>query len=50
MKMEHTITAPDAGTVSAVHYRQGDQVSEGVDLIDVDASDADTGDAKSTAV
>ena len=50
MKMEHTITAPDAGTVSAVHYRQGDQVSEGVDLIDVDASDADTGDAKPTAV
>ena len=50
MKMEHTITAPDAGTVSAVHYRQGDQVSEGADLIDVDASDADTGDAKPTAV
>jgi 3-methylcrotonyl-CoA carboxylase alpha subunit len=50
MKMEHTITAPDAGTVSAVHYRQGDQVSEGVDLIDIDASDADTGDAKPTAV
>ena len=50
MKMEHTITAPDAGTVSAVHYRQGDQVSEGVDLIDVDAFDADTGDAKPTAV
>jgi 3-methylcrotonyl-CoA carboxylase alpha subunit len=50
MKMEHTITAPDAGTVSAVHYRQGDQVSEGVDLIDVDASDADTGEAKPTAV
>ena len=48
MKMEHTITAPDAGTVSAVHYRQGDQVSEGADLIDVDASDADTGDAKPT--
>ena len=45
MKREHTITAPAAGTVSAVHYRQGDQVSEGVDLIDVDAAEPDEGDA-----
>jgi 3-methylcrotonyl-CoA carboxylase alpha subunit len=50
MKMEHTITAPAAGTVSAVHYRQGDQVSEGVDLIDVDAAaDANVSDATLTA-
>ena len=27
MKMEHTITAPAAGTVSAVNYRAGDQVA-----------------------
>jgi hypothetical protein len=32
-----------------VHYRQGDQVSEGVDLIDVDAVDADSGGATPTA-
>ena len=37
MKMEHTIFAPGAGTVTAVHYRQGDQVREGVDLIDIAA-------------
>jgi 3-methylcrotonyl-CoA carboxylase alpha subunit len=37
MKMEHTIVAPTAGTVSAIHYRQGDQVPEGADLIDVEA-------------
>jgi 3-methylcrotonyl-CoA carboxylase alpha subunit len=37
MKMEHTITAPAAGTVSAVNYRAGDQVAEGADLIDLDA-------------
>ena len=36
MKMEHTIVAPAAGTVSAVHYREGDQVPEGADLIDVE--------------
>ena len=34
MKMEHTIKAPMDGTVSAVHYGVGDQVDEGVDLID----------------
>jgi 3-methylcrotonyl-CoA carboxylase alpha subunit len=47
--MEHTVMAPAAGTVSAVHYRQGDQVSEGVDLIDVEAADADVGGATPTA-
>jgi 3-methylcrotonyl-CoA carboxylase alpha subunit len=36
MKMEHTITAPAAGIVSAVNCRVGDQVHEGKDLIDVD--------------
>ena len=38
MKMEHTITAPAAGVVSVVHYREGDQVREGVDLIEVAAA------------
>jgi len=38
MKMEHTIAAPAAGTVTAVHYRQGDQVREGVVLIDIAAA------------
>jgi len=33
MKMEHTIAAPADGTVEAVHYRVGDQVEEGVELI-----------------
>ena len=34
MKMEHAIKAPVDGTVSAVHYGVGDQVDEGVELID----------------
>jgi len=34
--MEHTITAPAAGTVSAINYQVGDQVQEGADLIDLD--------------
>ena len=34
MKMEHAIKAPVDGTVLAVHYGVGDQVDEGVDLID----------------
>jgi 3-methylcrotonyl-CoA carboxylase alpha subunit len=38
MKMEHTIAAPAAGTVTAVHFRQGDQVREGVVLIDIGAA------------
>jgi len=36
MKMEHTIVAPAAGTVAAIHFRKGDQVTEGADLIDVE--------------
>jgi 3-methylcrotonyl-CoA carboxylase alpha subunit len=38
MKMEHTIAAPAAGIVTAVHYHQGDQVREGVALIDIAAA------------
>ena len=30
------IAAPAPGKVSAIHFRIGDQVSEGADLIDVD--------------
>ncbi|MEO7855245.1 MAG: biotin/lipoyl-containing protein, partial [Rubrivivax sp.] len=34
MKMEHTLTAPHAGTVKGFHFAAGDQVGEGVELID----------------
>jgi 3-methylcrotonyl-CoA carboxylase alpha subunit len=33
MKMEHTITAPARGRVTAVHYAAGDQVVEGAELL-----------------
>ena len=33
MKMEHTIAAPADGVVATVHYGQGDQVEEGVELV-----------------
>ena len=36
MKMEHTITAPAAGTVKEVHYAPGEQVLEGAELIKVE--------------
>ena len=32
MKVEHTIRAPSAGTVDAVHYGVGDRVDEGAEL------------------
>jgi len=38
MKMEHTIAAPAAGKVAAINYRPGEQVSEGADLIDIEAA------------
>jgi 3-methylcrotonyl-CoA carboxylase alpha subunit len=38
MKMEHTITAPAAGTVQEILYRVGEQVAEGADLIRFDAA------------
>ena len=34
MKMEHTISAPHAGTVKAFRFAAGDQVDEGVELVD----------------
>jgi len=34
MKMEHTIAAPRAGTVKSFRYAAGDQVDEGVELVE----------------
>ena len=34
MKMEHTISAPHAGTVKAFRFAAGDQVDEGVELVE----------------
>ena len=33
MKMEHTIIAPGKGTVSEIHYKVGEQVAEGAELL-----------------
>jgi 3-methylcrotonyl-CoA carboxylase alpha subunit len=38
MKMEHTLTAPDDGTVKRVKYAVGDQVEEGVELCEFEAA------------
>ena len=38
MKMEHAITAPHAGVVSAVHFAAGDRVTEGAQLLELDAT------------
>jgi 3-methylcrotonyl-CoA carboxylase alpha subunit len=38
MKMEHTIKAPAAGTVTALRYRVGDQVPEGAELVGFEAA------------
>ena len=37
MKMEHTITAPYAGTVQSVHFARGDRVPEGSTLLELTA-------------
>jgi 3-methylcrotonyl-CoA carboxylase alpha subunit len=34
MKIEHTITAPGPGTLRAFRVTAGEQVSEGVELVD----------------
>ncbi len=36
MKMEHTLTAPQAGTVSAILCAVGDQMAEGVELLRIE--------------
>ncbi|MBW7861277.1 MAG: acetyl/propionyl/methylcrotonyl-CoA carboxylase subunit alpha [Rhodocyclaceae bacterium] len=40
MKMEHTITAPAAGTVKAFRFAVGDQVGDGAELVDFEAAKA----------
>src|SRR5262249_10566847 len=35
MKMEHTITAPYAGTVESIHFVRGDRVPEGSALLEL---------------
>jgi 3-methylcrotonyl-CoA carboxylase alpha subunit len=40
MKMEHTIKAPRAGVVKAFRFDAGDQVSEGVELVELEAPPA----------
>jgi biotin carboxyl carrier protein len=37
MKMEHAVSSPLAGTVTAVHVREGDQVERGDLLAEVSA-------------
>ena len=36
MKMEHTIVAPYAGIVRELYFAPGDQVSEGIELVDLE--------------
>ena len=38
MKVEHTVRAPADGTVTAIHYSQGDRVAEGDELVSFNAA------------
>ena len=38
MKMEHRLTAKAAGTVSAVHVAEGDQVGDGMVLVEIEGA------------
>ncbi len=40
MKMEHTITAPYAGTVQAIHFARGDRVPEASQLLELARAEA----------
>jgi 3-methylcrotonyl-CoA carboxylase alpha subunit len=40
MKMEHTLSAPFAGVVEEIHFRIGDQVEEGTELVTLVRSDS----------
>ena len=40
MKMEHTISAPAAGRVTAYRFSVGDQISEGMELLDFEPDEA----------
>jgi biotin carboxyl carrier protein len=35
MKMEHAITAPHAGAVTAIHFAAGERVAEGSQLLEI---------------
>ena len=39
MKMEHTISAPRKGVVKAIHFAPGDQVSDGVELVEFEGAE-----------
>jgi 3-methylcrotonyl-CoA carboxylase alpha subunit len=39
MKMEHTISAPRRGVVKVFHFAPGDQVTDGVELLDFEAAE-----------
>ncbi|MEP5981906.1 MAG: acetyl-CoA carboxylase biotin carboxyl carrier protein subunit, partial [Marinobacter alexandrii] len=39
MKMEHAIKAPADGVVSEIFFAEGDQVSEGAELIAIDVAE-----------
>jgi 3-methylcrotonyl-CoA carboxylase alpha subunit len=39
MKMEHTLTAPVAGTVRSFHFNVGEQVADGVELVEFEAAE-----------
>jgi biotin carboxyl carrier protein len=45
MKMEHEVTAPEAGTVQAVLVEVGQQVDAGTVLVTVESGPADSGEA-----
>jgi 3-methylcrotonyl-CoA carboxylase alpha subunit len=36
MKMEHTIAAPHDGRVAVIHFKAGEQVDEGAELLRLD--------------
>ena len=40
MKVEHAIRAPSAGTVTAVHFKTGDRVAEGDELVSLSDSNS----------
>ncbi len=40
MKMEHTIRAQTPGMIKAILYHEGDMVSEGSTLVEMEADDA----------
>ncbi|MDP6333188.1 MAG: acetyl-CoA carboxylase biotin carboxyl carrier protein subunit, partial [Candidatus Poseidoniaceae archaeon] len=35
MKMEHRIVAPQEGIVSVIHFKEGDQVQQGIALLEM---------------